>query len=82
MVKIWDDNNILDTLKKLNNFWYDFKLSSFLKMKHRICKEFVHLYKFIFIKKMIKKKIELLGQLQSFFIISCKKKSFVWKKTM
>ncbi len=35
---------------KINIFWYDFKLSSFFKMKHRIYKEFVHFYKLMFIK--------------------------------
>jgi hypothetical protein len=49
--------NVHDVLKKvivyitLNNFFlgYDFKLSLFFKVKHKICKKFLHFYKFIFI---------------------------------
>jgi hypothetical protein len=36
---------------KINIFWYDFKLSSFFKMKYRIYKEYVHFYKFILFQK-------------------------------
>jgi hypothetical protein len=43
----------LNSTLKLNIFLYDFKLSSFFKMKHRIYKEFLHFYKLIFIFKMI-----------------------------
>ncbi len=46
----------LNSALKYMNFWYDFKLASFFKTKLKICKEFVHFYKFIFIKKIIKKK--------------------------
>ncbi len=35
----------------LRVFWYDFRLSSFFKMKHKIFKESIHFYKFVFIKK-------------------------------
>ncbi len=41
----------LNLTLKINIVWYDFKLSSFFKMKHKICKENVHFYKFMFIKK-------------------------------
>ncbi len=37
--------------KSTNIFWYDFKLSSFIKMKHKICKESIYFYKFILIRK-------------------------------
>jgi hypothetical protein len=65
---IWMGYNLHDVFKKLyfilnriqlfkiNIFWYDMKLSSFFKMKHKICKEFLHFYKFIFIKKWLRKK--------------------------
>ncbi len=36
---------------KINIFWYDFKLSSFFNMKQKHCKESIHFYKFISIKK-------------------------------
>ncbi len=42
----------LNSTLKINIFWYDFKLS-FFKMKHRICKGFVHFYKLMLIKLMI-----------------------------
>jgi hypothetical protein len=38
----------------MNFFWYDFKLSSFSKMMHKIYKESVHIYKFIFIPKWLR----------------------------
>jgi hypothetical protein len=41
----------LNSTLKNNIFGYDFKLSPFFKMKHKICKESLHFYKFIFIKK-------------------------------
>jgi hypothetical protein len=48
---------ILNSTLKNNIFSYDFKLSSFFNMKHKIYKESIHFYKFIFIKKMIMKEI-------------------------
>ncbi len=41
----------LNSTFKIKIFLLDFELSSFFKMKHKICKEFVHFYTFIFIKK-------------------------------
>ncbi len=41
----------LNSTFKNNIFWYDFKSLPFLKMKHKICKEYEHFYKFIFIQK-------------------------------
>jgi hypothetical protein len=37
-------------LFKIKIFWYDFKLSSFFKMKHKIYKEFVPFLNYIFNK--------------------------------
>jgi hypothetical protein len=48
-------------LKIMNIFWYDLKLSSFFKMKHRICKEFAKNYKILFVQKGLSKKIDLFG---------------------
>jgi len=69
----WKKNHItLNSTFQNNIFWYDFKLSSFFKMKHKNCKESIHFYKFIFIKKWLRKIIDLLGQFWSFFIASRK----------
>jgi hypothetical protein len=38
----------------MNIFWYDLKLSSFFKMKHKICKKSAKVYKFLFIKNLLK----------------------------
>ncbi len=73
----------LNSALKYMNFWYDFKLASFFKTKLKICKEFVHFYKFIFIKKIIKKKIWLIGAILIIFHNKLQKKSFknsfIWK---
>jgi hypothetical protein len=47
----------------MNIFWYDLKLSSFFKTKHRIYKESTNFYKFLFIQQQLRKTIDLLGQL-------------------
>jgi hypothetical protein len=60
-------------LKIMNTVLYDLKLSSFLKMKHRICKEFVNFYKFLFIQQKLRKKSDLLGKILTIFITSCNK---------
>jgi hypothetical protein len=52
-------------------------------MKHRIYKEFVHFYKFIFNKKMIKFFFWLIGAILIIFHNKLQKKSFekiiIWK---
>jgi len=69
----------LNSTLKINIFWYDFKLSSFFKMKHKICKEFVHFYKFIFNKKTIKIFFWFIGAILIIFHNKLHKKSLIWK---
>jgi len=48
-------------------------------MKYRIYKEFVHFYKFIFIKKNLRKKNWIIGAILIIFHNKLQKKSFIWK---
>jgi hypothetical protein len=41
----------LNSTLKNEHFWYNFKSSSFFKMMHKIYKESIHIYKFMFISK-------------------------------
>jgi len=59
----------------MNIFWYDFKLSLFFKMKHKIYKEFVHFHKFILIKNLLRKKLDLNWGKSNFFHNKLQKKS-------
>ncbi len=71
--------------------WYNFKLSSFFKMKNRICKESIHFYKFIFIKNWLRRKnLTYWGKFNHFSLkvakkniqkIICMKKIFWGKRT-
>jgi hypothetical protein len=73
----------LDSTFKISKIWYDFQLSSFFKMKHKIYKEFVHFYRFIFILKWLRIVFWLIGAFLIDFHNKLQKKSFkklfVWK---
>jgi hypothetical protein len=53
--------NTLNWTFKNELILYDLKLSSFFKMEHRICTKYADFYKFIFIKKLLRKNCDLLG---------------------
>jgi len=66
-------------LKKMNIFWYDLKLSSFFKMKHKICKESAKVYKFLFIKNLLKKFEAALTNFHKKLQNNSFKISLIWK---
>jgi hypothetical protein len=57
--------------------WYDLKLSSFFKMKHKICKKPTNSYKFLFIQKWFYHVIYLGNS--NIFHKQFQKKLIIWK---